>query len=1020
MPFNAGRAVGYLDLDTTGFKKGFKSAMQDIETFKSQTATVDDKMSALSNTAMGVGKSMTKGVTAPLVGLGATAVGVFAKFESSMSQVQATMGITANSMVELKDRTVSGSEAMEMLEKAARDAGATTKFSASEGAEALNYLALAGYDVEKSISALPAILNLAAAGGLELGYASDVVTDSMSALGLGIQDLDKFVDQLARTSSKSNTNVAQLGEALLAVGATAKIVKGGITETNTVLGILADNGTKGAEGGTRLRNILLSLSAPVDTAKAKLDELGVSAYDQQGNFRSLEDTFADLKNALSELTLEEQQEALRTIFNVTDLGDVNYLLGVSSERWEELGSSIEDSAGAAQQMADTQLDNLSGQLEIIKSSLEEVALSMGELLIPYFKSFAEFIQRVLDNINGLDEGTKKMIVTFGIVAAAIGPLLMTIANLITAFRTIATVLPLVKVAFSAIGGPITLIMGLISGLIVYIINLYNTNEEFRNKVTAVWNTVGNFVSSSISKMSAVLSNLVSYYKNAAANIKTAWNELTTWFKNKVNDFANIGKNIISGLWNGILNAKSELISKVKGLVEDIKNVFTGDDGFDINSPSKWAEDVWAMVDAGFAKKMNANESEAVRKATEYSQAIMQAATKFVEDKKFYNDLTLEDEIAFWKEMLNNRKLSSEDLEQVNKNIYSAEKELQEELERQQKETLEEQERFAKEYANAIESRKTALGSFAGLFDEIAKKEEVSGKTLVDNLRSQIDAFKEWQENMAKLEEKGVSGALLEELKNMGPSAAEEIEALSKLSERKLDEYQRMFEEKMRLIGEQAKLDVDTEMLEEGKSLEELMAVGAEMTQGISEGIGENAYLVETPISELIAVMKGKVEDSKSDIEYSGRSIFNYFLSGLRQAFPSLEAYIEEKVEYLQDELRRIQNLIASIKSASASLAKAREKSSSSSKSSVSGYKYVSIVQVDGSHAGGLSYVPYDGYVAELHEGERVLTKEENSNFRSGRSGGGDTFIFNSPKAITPVEARRQMKKAKRDLEGGFA
>ena len=240
MPFNAGRAVGYLDLDTTGFKKGFKSAMQDIETFKSQTATVDDKMSALSNTAMGVGKSMTKGVTAPLVGLGTAAVGVFAKFESSMSQVQATMGITANSMVELKDRTVSGSEAMEMLEKAARDAGATTKFSASEGAEALNYLALAGFDVEKSISALPSILNLAAAGGLDLGYASDVVTDSMSALGIGIEDLDKFVDQLARTSSKSNTNVAQLGEALLAVGATAKIVKGGITETNTVLGILAD------------------------------------------------------------------------------------------------------------------------------------------------------------------------------------------------------------------------------------------------------------------------------------------------------------------------------------------------------------------------------------------------------------------------------------------------------------------------------------------------------------------------------------------------------------------------------------------------------------------------------------------------------------------------------------------------------------------------------------------------------------------------------------------------------------
>ena len=149
-----------------------------------------------------------------------------------MSQVAATMGMTA-------EEINNGSESYKKLEQAALDMGATTQFSASEASEALNYLALAGYDVDKSVSTLPTVLNLAAAGGLELGYASDVMTDAMSALGLETSQAEGFVDQLAKTSQKSNTSVGQLGEAILTVGGTAKVLAGGTTEMNTALGILA-------------------------------------------------------------------------------------------------------------------------------------------------------------------------------------------------------------------------------------------------------------------------------------------------------------------------------------------------------------------------------------------------------------------------------------------------------------------------------------------------------------------------------------------------------------------------------------------------------------------------------------------------------------------------------------------------------------------------------------------------------------------------------------------------------------
>lgn len=313
-------------------------------------------------------------------------IAVGSGFEASMSQVAATMGITA------------AAEEFEILSAAAKEMGETTKFSASQAGEALNYLALAGYDAEKAVSALPTVLNVAAAGGMELASASDMITDAMSALGLETSQMATFADQLAVTAQKSNTSVSQLGEAILTVGGTAKTLSGGVVEMNTALGILADNGIKGSEGGTMLRNVILSLSAPTSTAAAALSELGVTAFDASGAMRPLQDTFADLDTALSTLSEQERTAALSNIFNKVDLKGVNALLGTSAERFDELSGYISNCAGAAEQMAATMDDNLQGDLTIMQSALEGLGIAAYE---KFQEPFREAVQEVTGYIGDL-------------------------------------------------------------------------------------------------------------------------------------------------------------------------------------------------------------------------------------------------------------------------------------------------------------------------------------------------------------------------------------------------------------------------------------------------------------------------------------------------------------------------------------------------------------------------------------------------------------------------------------------
>ena len=510
-----------------------------------------------------------------------------------MSQVQATMGITKDSMSTLDGQSVN---TMDALSDLAKEMGESTAFSATECSEALNYLALAGYDTQEMADTLPTVLNLAAAGDMELADASDMVTDAMSALGMQTSEADTMVDQMAKTASSTNTSVAQLGEGILTIGATAKSIKGGTAELNTALGILANNGIKGAEGGTHLRNVILSLQNPTDTAASCMEELGVSVYDSQGNMRSLNDILGDLNKSMEGMTAEEKSNIIGKIFNKTDLSSVNALLANTGETWDSLQSSISNSAGAAQQMADTQLDNLQGQLTLLKSALEGLAISVGELIIPYVKDAVAVIQKVVDWLNSLNDGTKKVIITIALVAAAVGPVLIVVGKVMSAVGSIMTWAPKImsaintaKTAFAGLNAvmaanPIILIIAAIAALVVAFIYLWNNCEAFRNFWINLWENIKNFVVNAVQAIGEFLSSAWEGIKTVAETVwnaiasffTTIWTAISTTFTTVFTAIADFFTTVFSGIrdffvgiWNGIYEVISPLLEAFRYLFETI-------------------------------------------------------------------------------------------------------------------------------------------------------------------------------------------------------------------------------------------------------------------------------------------------------------------------------------------------------------------------------------------------------------------------------------------------------------------
>ena len=619
--------------------------LRDLERLAGQSAVALQKIAATGEKLKTVGDNISSAgqkllpVTAGVTALGTAAVSTAANFESSMSQVQATMGITKDAMSTVNGESVN---TMDTLSALAKKMGSETAFSASECAEALNYLALAGYDTQQMCDTLPTVLNLAAAGGIDLAAASDMVTDAMSALGMGVDEAGTMVDQMAKTASTTNTSVAQLGEGILTIGATAKTVKGGTAELNTALGILANNGIKGAEGGTHLRNVILSLQNPTDKAAACMEQLGLDVYDSEGNMRSLNDILGDLNTSMDGMTAAEKSNIIGQIFNKTDLSSVNALLANTGTTWDDLQQSIIDSGGAAQQMADTQLDNLQGQITILKSALEGLAISFGELLLPAIKMIVGWVQKFVDWLNGMDEGTKKVVTTIALLAAALGPVLIVIGKVVSAVGTIMTIVPkvagvinTVKTAFAALNttmlaNPIFLIIAAITALVAAFIYLWNTNEDFRQfwinlwenvkeVAIAVWEAIKNFFTAAWEAISstaqAVWNGIKDFFSGLWEGIKTIFSTVVEVIKTIITTYFNIYKTIITTvlnaiktvfttIWNGIKTVVTTVVTAIQTFITTAWNAIKNTVTTVLNAIKTVITTVWNAIKSAVTSVVN--------------------------------------------------------------------------------------------------------------------------------------------------------------------------------------------------------------------------------------------------------------------------------------------------------------------------------------------------------------------------------------------------------------------------------
>lgn len=379
------------------------------------------------------GKELSMKVTAPLMGLGAAAVKIGSDFEAGMSEVRAISGASG--------------EELKRLEEKAKEMGATTKFSASQAAEGLKYMAMAGWDTGQMLDGLEGVMMLAAASGEDLGLVSDIVTDALTAFGMEARQASEFADLLASASSNSNTNVAMLGESFKYVAPLFGALGYSAEDAALALGLMANAGIKSSQAGTSLRSAITNLANPSKTAATAMDQLGISITDADGQMLSFKEVMDELRVKFADLTEEQQAQYAAMIFGKEAMSGMLAIINASEEDYAKLTEATRNYTGVAKEMAEVMEDNLQGSITVLKSGLEGLAINLFQILLPHLNQLVGMLQQAVDWFANLSPATQETIVKVAALAAAIGPVLLVGGKLIGVIGSIAGV-------FSTVSGAI--------------------------------------------------------------------------------------------------------------------------------------------------------------------------------------------------------------------------------------------------------------------------------------------------------------------------------------------------------------------------------------------------------------------------------------------------------------------------------------------------------------------------------------------------------------------------------------
>ena len=610
MAVNIGSAVAYLELDTSKFSKGFKSAYNDLKVFGDKSATAEQKVKGLSSAFKTTGSILTKNVTVPLVGVGAMAVKVASDFESGMSEVQAISGATGKQLNDLKDKAI--------------EMGAKTKFSATESADAFKYMAMAGWDTEAMLAGIEGVMNLAAASGEDLATTSDIVTDALTAFGMKADETQRFVDVLARASSRSNTNVAMMGETFKYVAPVAGSLGYSVEDTAVAIGLMANSGIKGSQAGTALRSMFTRLVKPVGEAKEAVEELGINITNTDGTMKPLSQTMEELRTIFDGLTESEKAQYASMLAGQEGMSGLLAIVNASEEDFKKLTEEINNSTGATKEMSDIMMNNTAGAITLLKSALESAGIIIGEQLTPYIRQLAEWITGLVERFNSLSEEQQEQVTKWGLILASIGPILLIVSNLIKLFFSLKDTFTLVKTGlellssaggFTALLNPISLVVGAILGLVAVVVNLWNTNEEFRNKVIEIWNNLKTSIGDFVSGIKQILDDLGLNFEEVKEAILFTWNALCDSLSPLITGAMDIVVKVIDGALDTILGV-FKVFAKLfkgdwKGALDAVKGIIDG-----------WIRTVLGVFSSmfetigGFFKKILSGVDEVIRKGNQ--------------------------------------------------------------------------------------------------------------------------------------------------------------------------------------------------------------------------------------------------------------------------------------------------------------------------------------------------------------------------------------------------------------------
>lgn len=534
-------------------------------------AAAGDKFEKAGDSITNAGKQISV-ASAAVTGLGVAAVKTAADFDSAMANVAAISGATGDDLQALRDK--------------AREMGEKTKFSASEAADAMSYMAMAGWKTGDMLSGIEGIMNLAAASGEDLATTSDIVTDALTAFGLTAEDSAHFADILAAASSNANTNVSMMGETFKYCAPVAGALGYSAEDVAEAIGLMGNAGIKSTQAGTALRTMMTKLQGELKLSGEALGEVTIQTANADGSMRELSDILADCRTAFSKMSESEAAAAAETLVGKNAMSGFLALMNSAPGDIDKLRNAIENCDGSAEDMAAIMQDNLNGQLTILKSQLEELAISFGEMLMPVIRKVVTAVQGFVDKLNNMDEAQRKTIITIGLVIAALGPFLVILGTVIStvgksmkayasAAKGIKKLMVTVKsgtgifgklgTALGGISAPVLAIVAVIAVLVAAFTHLWKTNDGFRENIIATWTqikeTVNNFCQGIVDR----LNSLGFEFSSITEVLKAVWD-----------GFCNLLAPVFEGAFRFISDTLSTVLDVILNTVDFFIAVFSGD------------------------------------------------------------------------------------------------------------------------------------------------------------------------------------------------------------------------------------------------------------------------------------------------------------------------------------------------------------------------------------------------------------------------------------------------------------